>query len=64
MNVKISGMTCQHCAMSVTNATRPFASDEPKVDLAAGDVSFTPIEGFSEEQYAQAIDDIGFEVAK
>ncbi len=64
MKIKINGMTCQHCAMTVLNATQPFASDQPKVDLLAGNVSFTPREGFDEQEYALAIDELGFEVAK
>ena len=33
-------------------------------DLLAGNVSFTPREGFDEQEYALAIDELGFEVAK
>ncbi len=64
MKIKIDGMTCQHCAKSVIQATTPFAKDTPQVDLEAGTVEFEPVEGFSETDYAEAIDELGYEVVK
>lgn len=64
MRVKINGMSCQHCVQSVLNATLPFAQDTPQIDLSSGFVDFVPVDGFDETEYAQVIDELGYEVAK
>lgn len=56
---KVEGMSCQGCAASVEKAIRAAAPGAiVSVDLAAGEVS---VEGASERQVAQAVDDSGFD---
>lgn len=56
---KVEGMSCKGCAASVENAIKAAAPGAiVSVDLAAGKVS---VEGASEQQVAQAVDDSGFD---
>ncbi len=61
LTLKLSGMTCGHCAQAVTRAVEALPSvDRALVDLKAGEVS---IEGAAEESaIRQAIEDAGYEV--
>lgn len=61
LTLKVSGMTCGHCAQTVTKAVEAIpAVDRALVDLKAGEVT---IEGGAEESVIrQAIEDAGYEV--
>lgn len=61
LTLKVSGMTCGHCAQTVTKAVEAIpAVDRALVDLKAGEVT---IEGGAEESaIRQAIEDAGYEV--
>ncbi|BAI75837.1 copper chaperone (plasmid) [Azospirillum sp. B510] len=61
LTLKVSGMTCGHCAQTVTRAVEALpAVDRASVDLAAGQVA---IEGGADESaIRQAIEDAGYEV--
>ncbi|ALG73979.1 heavy metal transporter [Azospirillum thiophilum] len=61
LTLKVSGMSCGHCAQTVTRAVEALPSvDRALVDLKAGEVS---IEGTAEEAaIRQAIEDAGYEV--
>jgi len=61
LTLKVSGMTCGHCAQTVTKAVEAIpAVDRALVDLKAGEVT---IEGTAEESaIRQAIEDAGYEV--
>ncbi|MDR1911857.1 MAG: cation transporter [Helicobacteraceae bacterium] len=64
VELKVSGMRCQHCVESVTKALKPLVG-EVKVDLKSGKVSF---EGDPQKidlnAVKTAIDEIGFEVVE
>lgn len=61
LTLKVSGMTCGHCAQTVTKAVEAVpAVDRALVDLKAGQVA---VEGNAEETaIRQAIEDAGYEV--
>ncbi len=61
IELKVSGMTCNHCAMAVTRAVREIdPAAEVRVDLAAGKVE---VEGkAAAAQLAAAITEAGYEV--
>ncbi|SMF91135.1 Heavy-metal-associated domain-containing protein [Azospirillum oryzae] len=61
LTLKVSGMTCGHCAQTVTKAVEAVpAVDRALVDLKAGQVS---VEGKADESVIrQAIEDAGYEV--
>jgi len=61
LTLKVSGMTCGHCAQTVTKAVEAIpAVDRALVDLKTGEVT---IEGGAEESVIrQAIEDAGYEV--
>ena len=61
LTLKVSGMTCGHCAQTVTKAVEGVPSVERAlVDLNAGQVA---IEGGADESaIRQAIEDAGYEV--
>lgn len=61
LTLKVSGMTCGHCAQTVTEAVEAVPSVERAlVDLKTGEVS---IEGNADESIIrQAIEDAGYEV--
>lgn len=61
MTIKVQGMSCQHCEMSVKKLTKEFAKGPVEVDLQGGSVIFEPKEDFDRALYAKALEDIGFD---
>ncbi len=61
LKFKVKGMTCGHCAQTVTKAVEALpAVQRALVDLTAGEVS---VEGAADEKAVrQAIEDAGYEV--
>ncbi|MBY6265473.1 heavy-metal-associated domain-containing protein [Azospirillum sp. 412522] len=61
LTLKVSGMTCGHCAQTVTKAVEALPSvDRALVDLKTGEVA---VEGGADESaIRQAITDAGYEV--
>ena len=58
----VTGMTCQHCVMSVTEEVSEVAGvTSVDVELDSGRVTVAG-EGFSDEQIAAAVDEAGYEV--
>ena len=58
----VSGMTCQHCVMSVTEEVSEVAGvDGVSVDLAAGRLTVTG-DGFTDEAVETAVAEAGYEV--
>ncbi|HEV7368306.1 heavy-metal-associated domain-containing protein [Arenibaculum sp.] len=61
LKLKVDGMTCGHCAQTVTRAVEAVpAVERALVDLKAGEVS---VEGDAEETAVRrAIEDAGYDV--
>ena len=61
LKLKVEGMTCGHCAQTVTKAVESVpAVERALVDLKAGEVT---IEGSADERAVrQAIEDAGYDV--
>ena len=61
LKLKVKGMTCGHCAQTVSKAVEAVpAVQRAVVDLSAGEVA---VEGAADEQAVrQAIEDAGYEV--
>ena len=60
--LKVKGMSCQHCVMSVTKALSQLEGiKNVQVDLAKGEVRFDNIKEVASEQIAKAIEDAGYE---
>ena len=61
--LKIEGMTCGHCAMSVTKelSKLPGAADV-KVDFAAASAQVTVDESVTEADIAAAVDEAGYKL--
>ena len=58
----VSGMTCSHCVLSVTEEVSEVAGvDAVDVDLATGRLSVSG-NGFSDEAVKDAVADAGYEV--
>jgi copper ion binding protein len=61
--LKVKGMSCQHCVMSVTKVLGKLEGvQNVQVDLEKGEVRFDNIKGVAAEQIAKAIVDAGYEV--
>ena len=61
--VKVKGMSCQHCVASVTDALDKLdGTDKVNVDLDSGIARFEETSPVSDEAIKQAIKTIGFEV--
>jgi copper ion binding protein len=61
--LKVKGMSCQHCVMSVTKALNQLNGvQNVQVDLEKGEVRFDNVKGVAAEQIAKAIVDAGYEV--
>ncbi len=60
--VKVKGMSCQHCVMSVTKALSSIEGlENVKVDLMKGEATFDETKPVDAEVIKKAIDKIGFE---
>lgn len=61
--LKVKGMSCQHCVMSVTKALNQVEGIESvQVDLAKGEVRFDNRKEVPSNRIVKAIEDAGFEV--
>lgn len=61
--LKVKGMSCQHCVMSVTKALAQLEGiKDVQVDLAKGEVRFDNTEGITSDQIQKAISDAGYEI--
>jgi copper chaperone len=62
--LKVKGMSCQHCIMSVTKALNQLDGvKNVQVDLAKGEVRFDNTKSVASDQIQKAITDAGYEVA-
>jgi copper chaperone CopZ len=61
--IKIQGMTCQHCVMSVTKAlgTLPGVRNL-RVDLVKGEAAFENTQNLSRASLQKAVEDAGYTV--
>ena len=61
--IKVKGMSCQHCVMSVTKAlTQLEGIKNVQVDLAKGEVRFDNIKEVASNEIEKAIEEAGYEV--
>jgi len=62
--LKVKGMSCQHCVMSVTKALIQLEGiKDVQVDLAKGEVRFDNTKSLASDRIQKAITDAGYEVA-
>jgi len=62
-SLKVKGMSCQHCVMSVTKALGQLDGiRNVQVDLAKGEVRFDNTKGIASNRIEKAISDAGYEV--
>ena len=63
--LKVKGMSCQHCVMSVTKALGKLEGiQNVKVDLPKGEVSFDNTKSIAADKIEKTIEDAGYQVAK
>jgi len=61
--LKVKGMSCQHCVMSVTKALSQLEGiKNVQVDLAKGEVRFDNTKEMTSNRIVKAIEDAGYEV--
>ena len=61
--LKVKGMSCQHCVMSVTKAlNRLEGIKNVQVDLAKGEVQFDNTKAMLMDQIEKAIEEAGYQV--
>jgi copper chaperone len=61
--IKVKGMSCQHCVMSVTKALGQLDGvKDVQVDLAKGEVHFDNTKEVASNRIEKAISDAGYEV--
>ena len=61
--LKVKGMTCQHCVMSVKKALGQLEGiQNVDVDLQKGEVRFENNRPVESDRIAKAIESVGFEV--
>ncbi len=61
--LKVKGMSCQHCVMSVTKALSQFDGiKNVQVDLAEGEVWFDNTKSIAFDQIQKAIEEAGYQV--
>ncbi len=63
--LKVKGMSCQHCVMSVTKALNKLEGiRNVKVDLPKGEVSFDNTKALAPDKIEKTIEDAGYQVVK
>jgi len=61
--IKVKGMSCQHCVMSVTKALNQLDGiKNVQIDLAKGEVRFDNTKSVTSDQIQKAITDAGYDV--
>lgn len=61
--IKIQGMSCQHCVMSVTKALGNLAGVKGlKVDLVKGEATFDNTQNIPFEKICQVVEAAGYQV--
>jgi len=61
--LKVKGMSCQHCVMSVTKALGQLEGiKNVQVDLAKGEVRFDNSKEIASSRIEKAISDAGYQV--
>ena len=61
--LKVKGMSCQHCVMSVTKALAQLEGiRNVQVELAKGEVGFDNTKSITSDQVQKAIEDAGYQV--
>ena len=61
--LKVKGMSCQHCVMSVTKALNQLDGiKNVQIDLAKGEVRFDNTKSVASDRIRNAIIDAGYEV--
>ena len=61
--LKVKGMSCQHCVMSVTKALGQLDGvKNVQVDLAKGEVRFDNTKEIASDRIERVISDAGYEV--
>jgi copper ion binding protein len=62
--IKIQGMTCQHCVMSVSKALNSIPGlKNVRVNLVSGEATFENSQSVSPDKIRQAVEDAGYKVA-
>ncbi len=63
--LKVKGMSCQQCVMSVTKALSKLDGiQNVKVDLPKGEVSFDNTKALTPDKVEKTIEDAGYQVVK
>ncbi|HSR11317.1 MAG TPA: heavy metal-associated domain-containing protein [Thermodesulfobacteriota bacterium] len=63
--IKIGGMSCQHCVMSVSKALERLAGvKDVKVDLEKGEATFENAQTLPAGEIRKAVEKAGFEVVE
>lgn len=63
-NFTVTGMTCEHCVMSVTEEISSLTGVEAvDVDLASGRVAVTSTESIATAEIAAAVEEAGYQLA-
>jgi copper chaperone len=63
MILKVKGMSCQHCVMSVTKALNQLGGVKNiQVDLEKGEVRFDNMKEVASDRIENAIQEAGYEV--
>lgn len=63
--IKIQGMTCQHCVMSVTKALGSIPGIKNlKVDLAKGEGTFENTQNVPLQKIRKAVEEAGYKVVE
>ena len=61
--LKVKGISCQHCVMSVTKALSQLEGiQNVQVDLAKGEVQFDNTKEVASNRIEKAVEDAGYEV--
>lgn len=63
--LKVKGMSCQHCVLSVTKALGQLDGvKNVQVDLAKGEVRFDNTKELASSRIAKAIEEAGYKVVQ
>lgn len=59
-NLKVEGMSCEHCLNRVKKAIEKLGGKNVEIDLSSGDVKF--LGNVNKDELKSTIEDLGFKV--
>jgi Cu+-exporting ATPase len=62
--LNVEGMTCANCAMGIQRSLQKKGLSDVQVSFTAGEVNYTPVEGYNRDAIIHDIEQLGYSVKR